>query len=318
MFTPRQRARFAVLPLVSACALTQFQPAPAAQAPSPVSAALPDPPVAPAQRRRRLPPAAECSTPRPEWIWCDDFETDRLASYFEYANREGRFVRAAGVGVDGSVGMSATYPTGPESAPGALHLAFGRVPDPYFRPVDAGTMDYREIYWRVYVMHPLTWVGGSPDKMTRAIGFATNTWAESMVAHVWNGGGSDTRLYIDPASGTDEAGLLKTTVYNDFANFRWLGAAGSATDIFDAAHLGNWVCVEAHVRLNDALQSNGLFELWIDNQLEASRTALNWSGIYSAYGINSIFFENFWNAGSPVEQTRYWDNIVVSTQPIGC
>jgi hypothetical protein len=31
-----------------------------------------------------------------------------------------------------------------------------------------------------------------------------------------------------------------------------------------------------------------------------------------------VFFENYWNTGSPKLQERYFDNIVVSTQPIGC
>ena len=72
------------------------------------------------------------------------------------------------------------------------------------------------------------------------------------------------------------------------------------------------------MRLNDAGQSNGVFDLWINGTLEANRSGLNWVGAYSAFGINAVFFENYWNDGAPVEQTRYWDNIVVSTERIGC
>jgi hypothetical protein len=125
-------------------------------------------------------------------------------------------------------------------------------------------------------------------------------------------------LMLDPASGTDEQGNLQTTQYNDFAHLRWLGAAQGATPLFDAEHVGTWYCVEAHVRLNDAGQSNGVFEFWIDGNLEASRTGLNWVGGYADYGINAILFENFWNSGSPQAQERYFDNIVVSTARIGC
>ena len=164
------------------------------------------------------PVVAECAAPQPAWIWCDDFEADRLASYFEYSSGSGRFVRAAGVGVSASTGMSARYPTAPASGPGQLHLAFGIVPDPYFRPVDAGTQKYREVYWRHYLMHPVGWLGGGPDKLSRAISFATSGWAEAMIAHVWDGQAPDNRLFLDPASGTDVAGTLKTTGYNDFAN----------------------------------------------------------------------------------------------------
>ena len=38
----------------------------------------------------------ECATPRADWIWCDDFEENRLRRYFEYDSAGGSFVRAAG------------------------------------------------------------------------------------------------------------------------------------------------------------------------------------------------------------------------------
>lgn len=140
-----------------------------------------------------------------------------------------------------------------------------------------------------------------------------------MFAHVWGAGPPNQNyLYIDPASGTDTAGNLRTTRYNDFPNMRWLGAAGGITPIFDSSHVGQWHCVEAHANLNDAGQSNGIFEMWINDALEAQRTDMNWVGSYNAYGINTIMFENYWNTGSPVQQERYFDNIVVSTQKIGC
>src|SRR5436853_7258976 len=94
------------------------------------------------------PPAgnlSECAAPRPEWIWCDDFEQDRLPRYFEYDDASRSFARATGVGVGGSYGMRARFSPGQVSA-GSLHLAFGKVPDAYFRPVDAGTARYRELY----------------------------------------------------------------------------------------------------------------------------------------------------------------------------
>lgn len=259
----------------------------------------------------------ECDAPKPQWIWCDDFETDRLASYFEYNNAGGGFTRDNGVGRNGSYGMRARYTTA-ESEAGSLKLAFGKTPSASFKPVDAGTTVYRDIYWRLYIKHPAGWSGDGPDKLTRATSMVSSGWAQAMIAHVWDGLAGDNALYIDPASGTDIAGILQTTVYNDFVNLRWLGGAGSATDIFDAAHLNKWVCVEVHARLNDGLTANGVFQLWIDGTLEAERTGLNWLGAFADYGINAIFFENYWNDISPVEQSRYWDNVVVSQERVGC
>jgi len=262
--------------------------------------------------------ANECGTPQSGWIWCDDFEQNRLASYFEYVDDNGSFVRADGVGVDGSAGMRVHFAQGQTSA-GALHLAFGKTPQAAFRPVDAGTTVYREIYWRMYVRNQPGWVGGGADKLSRAISFASSSsWAEAMIAHVWSSSAQPNNLLIDPASGIDANGALKTTTYNDFPNLSWLGPATATDPIFDAAHVGQWHCVEAHAKLNDAGQSNGVFELWIDGKSEAQRTGLNWVGSFSTYGINAVFFENYWNAGAPQAEDRYFDNIVVSTQRIGC
>ena len=212
--------------------------------------------------------------------------------------------------------MIARYPTSAPSSPGQLHLAFGKTPNPYFKPVDNGTAVYREIYWRLYVMHPKEWMGEGPDKLSRAMSLASENWSQVMIAHVWNGG--HPQLVIDPASGTDAAGAVMTTRYNDGDHFRWLGAATGATNLFDSAHLGRWICVEAHVRLNDPGQSNGGFELWVDGNHEAARTGLNWVGAFSNYGINALFIENYRNDASPAEQSRYLDNLIVGTRRIGC
>jgi hypothetical protein len=263
--------------------------------------------------------SAECSNAKAEWIFCDDFESDRLSRYFEFDNASGNFARTTAIGFNGSVGMRARFAAGQVSA-GSLKLAFGKTPSSYIRPVDAGTAVYRDIYWRVYVKNQTGWQGGGGDKLSRAQSLASSTWAQAMVAPVWSGGSSSTWNYlvIDPHSGTDTSGTLKTTSYNDWANIRWLGYAQSTVPIFDASHVGQWYCVEAHVRLNDAGQSNGTFELWINGNAQPSRTGLNWVGSYSTYGINTIFLENYWNAGSPVAQERYFDNFVVSTVRIGC
>ena len=262
-------------------------------------------------------PVAECATPRAAWIWCDDFDVDRLSSYFERSSAGGAFARVSGVGRGGSFGMRATYQPGIPDA-GNLKLAFGATPTAYFRPVDAGVAKNRDVYWRVYVRTQTGWNGQGPGKLSRAMVLATSSWAQAAIGHVWTPGTAP-YLQIDPVRGTDASGVLRTTTYNDFANFTWLGALSGTTPLFSAGNANVWFCVEAHMRLNDPGVSNGIEELWVDGRLEARRADLNWLGSYSNYGINAIFFENYWNApGSPVAQSRFLDNIVVSTERIGC
>src|SRR2546430_4338762 len=79
------------------------------------------------------PPTNECASPPAGTIWCDDFEADRLSSYFEQLSPS-TFARTAGVGFGGSYGMRAVYAPGVSQA-GDLKVAFGRSPDPdYVKP----------------------------------------------------------------------------------------------------------------------------------------------------------------------------------------
>jgi hypothetical protein len=122
----------------------------------------------------------------PEWLWCDDFEIDRLRQYFEYDIWHGRFVRQAGIGVNGSVSMRAEYlPCDPHA--GFLHVAFGRTPIPYISPVDEGIARYTDIYWRFDIRYRPDWRGGGGGKLTRAMILATDRFAQAGIGHLWSG-----------------------------------------------------------------------------------------------------------------------------------
>jgi hypothetical protein len=255
---------------------------------------------------------------RPEWIWCDDFETDKTASYFE---KTAPFDRTAGVGFNGSYGMQSTWGSGSVDG-GSLKLAFGLTP-PGSGIIPPGGADtttkFREVYYRVYLKSQTGWVSGanSGSKFTRATSFVAADWSQAMIAHVWSSGTNNSYMGTDPASCVS-GGTVQCVGYNDFARLTWLGALTGTTAIFTSPNAGTWNCIEAHVKLNDPGLSNGVEEFWIDDRLEASSSNLDFVGSYSAYGINAVLFENYINNGSPQAQSRYWDNLVVSTQRIRC
>src|SRR5207302_11309326 len=114
------------------------------------------------------------------------------------------------------------------------------------------------------------------------------------VARWWSGDRPSNRvcLMLEPVSGTDSLGNLLTRGYGDVAHLRFLWAARSGTAIFSTANAGVRRCIDAHVRLNDPGQANGVFELWIEDVLEAQRSGLNWLGSYNDYGINTLLVEN--------------------------
>src|SRR2546428_7785877 len=169
------------------------------------------------------PPAVnECATPQPGWIWCDDFEEDRLSRY-TYWNHPESFQRVAGVGTGGSYGMRAQWAEGQVVA-GSLWMAMGQTPMSGWNKADAGTAIYREGFWRMYLRTQPGWLGGSFYKLSRAMGFATANWAPAAVAHGWGDPAATNTLQLDPARGTDAAGDGPTTSDEPGAAFTWLGA----------------------------------------------------------------------------------------------
>jgi len=173
---------------------------------------------------------------------------------------------------------------------------------------------FEEIYWRVYIKNQYGWSGGGPDKLSRATSIVSPNWAQAMISHVWSSGEF---LTLDPASGV-QGNTVVTTKYNDFDHLHWLGnKPASRFPLFSTGESGRWICVEARARLNTPEQKDGLNQLWIDGRLEAERTRLDWRGGYTEYGINAVFLEAYWNQGSPVTQSRWIDNYIISPKPIG-
>ncbi|MEX2403739.1 MAG: hypothetical protein WD625_06365 [Balneolales bacterium] len=261
-----------------------------------------------------------CNNWRDEWIFCDDFESDEPLSdrYFEYSDRDGSFVRVEGVGRAGSAGMRARFGEGVVNA-GDFKKSIGRSEDPYtLNKSSRPDEDFDEVYWRFDLRHQEGWIGGGGDKLTRAMTL-NDDWSQGTIAHIWSM--SEDYLGMDPATGIDEDGNLVSTRYNDFDNLRWLGAKRGTTPLFSPENVGEWYSVEIHVKLNTPGESDGEFRFWIDDELQAESTDLNWHGTWNEdpdnYMINAIFMENYWNSGSPVEQERYLDNLIISTERLG-
>lgn len=265
--------------------------------------------------------AAECDnwkTKHPDWIFCDDFESSgamvATGRYFEYDDNKGDFKPMASVGRQGSRGMRTLWQAGEVEA-GNLKLAFGRNPSTYMVKGNRDQEDFREVYYRMYVRSQEGWVG-DPYKLSRATVIAKSDWSQAMIAHIW--GDQAERLKVDPAKCVDASGKVTCSGYNDFGHLQWIGSKSGTTKPFTGENAGKWMCVEAHVRLNDPGQANGVQEFWIDDKLEARREGLDFVGSYKEYALNGVFLENHWNSGSPKVQERYFDNFVVSTKRISC
>lgn len=245
-------------------------------------------------------------------LFTDDFNRplDR-ARYFEYGDAKGSFVwnPSEGMGGSRSGAMRCTFQKGQVTA-GDLKIVFGKNP---FRRGIRQNETFREIYWRVYVKHEAGWQG-NPAKLARATAMAGADWSQGLIAHVWGGKGEV--LCIDPASGITD-GIKRSVKYNDFDHLRWLGLRQARTPLFSPAEAGRWVCIESRVRINTPGRNDGIFTLWVEGREEAHRADLDWHGTWDQWGINAVFLENYWNSGSVKRQSRWFDNFVVSTRPIG-
>jgi len=238
-------------------------------------------------------------------IWYDDFNGPPKA----YTESGGDLDDKTALGGEGK-SMRCLYEKG-QQGKGNRKVFFGD--SPTGKVVRKGET-FTDVYWRIYVRHQYGWTGGGPAKMSRATSIVSSKWNQAMIAHVWSSGEA---LTLDPAGGVRGSEVV-TTKYNDFDRLHWLGNKPASTFlIHSTAEAGWWVCVESRAKLNAPGAKDGLNQLWLDGRLEAERKSLDWRGSYAGHGINAVFLEAYWNQGSPVTQTRWYDNFVISAQPIG-
>ncbi|MBK8772456.1 MAG: hypothetical protein IPM06_18820 [Rhizobiales bacterium] len=266
---------------------------------------------------------------RRTWIWCDDFETDKSASWWDSNGFGSSMVRSAGNGNPG-YSLRATFPnTTGSSQAGDWKVMFGDT-DPDYSPNVKSSTDVTEIYWRAYIRNSANWQPDTGWKLARAVGCFDSTVvpadhycpSQSFSAHWWSAPGSNSPLLsVDPASGVSGSTVVADNEWNDFANYSWLGQVSGTTQVMSAAKANTWQCIEGRVKLNTLGASDGVQELWVDGVLEAQATGLNLRGSYAgAYnGINLMSFENFANSGLAITgRYRDWDNVVIATDRVGC
>ncbi|MCE5271487.1 T9SS type A sorting domain-containing protein, partial [bacterium] len=240
-------------------------------------------------------------------IWYDDFSSDRT----EYTERQNDLDTRVGFGGQGG-SLPCVYDKGSQGT-GNRKLFFGD--SPYGTTVVKAGEKFEEVYWRVYVLHQYGWTGGAEAKLSRITSIVNGSWAQAMIDHVW--GSSNETLTLDPVSCVEGDQVLSTG-YNDWNAMHWLGNSPSAQmRISSTEESGWWVCVEVRCKLNTPGKSDGETQLWIDGHLETERHNMNFRGSYTVHALNALFLEAYWNEGSPVKQTRWLDNYVVSTAPIG-
>lgn len=252
------------------------------------------------------------------WVFCQDFETiaDPHEVALDYQDGGGAFVLVDGTGASGTRSMEVAYRPGLEGS-GWMVVSFGSSPIAIDgRPSYAPEAELEEVYWRLRVKTEPGWPDLGPGQLTRTVSFASNDWSEAVVAHL-RSAGPDVHLEAVPVTcvtGTD----VECAGYDDEASLESLGAMVGPTPIFSEGMSGQWHCVEGHLALNSPGAADGVLEFWIDDVLQASRGDLDLRGSWDDYAINALVIENLWPGGAPQPLRRWIDDVVISTEPIGC
>lgn len=265
------------------------------------------------------------SVPNPAVLFCDSFESGAPSSLWsDYGDGSGAFLAVPDVGIGDSPAMRVAYAPG-QVAAGWLSVGLGEIPSDYAwfdRGIGEGKI--REIYWREYIRLGAGW-DGVPWKHSRVRVLDDpepddlGPWRSAFQGHLWpEHDDSPGVLMFDNTRGVNASGEVVDRGNNTNTS-TWLPRTVGASTIYGTRPNGtDWMCIEAHIRLNDPGEANGVEEFWLDGVLQARRTNQNHIGTYERYGINQVSFDNYWNGGSPQANTLYRDNIVVSTDRIGC
>jgi hypothetical protein len=93
-----------------------------------------------------------------------------------------------------------------------------------------------------------------------------------------------------------------------YAGYDEPGTQASSNAAFST---GKWQCIEMYVKLNHSLDQ-GIFRIWKDGILILENKHYPTLANSSAQ-VNDIFTQfNYWNGGSPANQTAYVDDIVIT------
>jgi len=235
----------------------------------------------------------------PEWIFCDDFEKvqDLSVNY-----DDSRYGESSGLNVTKKDPFSGSYSLEQHYAPGkpaGWVLKF--VGDnPHMRsPGDK----INEIYYRYYHKFEKGFTG-MPQKMARIkVQEETQGWDGALGIYQWV---NNKILCADK----------RTYLYGD-KRFQWLPVARSTLDFSEPANIGRWICIEVRIKLNTPGKSDGIIQYWADGEQILLDTGLPLGNEADSKGLNMVMWDCYWAGQSPKEQSRFYDNLVISKAPIG-
>ncbi len=142
-----------------------------------------------------------------------------------------------------------------------------------------------------------------PNKNARMRCYGYGDYNSIYAVYFWTDG-LDGHLSMEAS--TKAPGAHRDWVPNHYTNFFYS----------DAQNVGRWVHYEMRLSLGEGRNSDRL-QAWADGLLICDVAGHDIASGYRDQTINAMMWDCYWNGGSPKRQSRYYDDLVMSTEPVG-
>jgi hypothetical protein len=234
---------------------------------------------------------AECDNwqaSHPSWLWCDSFETSTtLSARYEDVGSTG-LSQSSEDAFDGNRSLRQSYEPGQVNAGWIIKVQ------------DEGFPDHIFIRWYHKFGEGYTRL---PPKMARTgYRIRSGSWESIFRVHIWT----------DETDHTLTADVLARN--SSQTDSGWLPLKKSDFNFLE--HLQEWVAVELEIQLNSPGEADGLYRVWVDDELKVEALGVDLRG-GTQDKINEVMLDGYWNGGSTGDLVRYFDNFVIATSRIG-
>ena len=144
---------------------------------------------------------------------------------------------------------------------------------------------------------------GFPPKMARMRCFKEGAWEGVYTVLFWIGGG-DGHLSIERHTRAPGA------------HREWSPNQECQWNFSDPVAVGRWIHFELRVALGEGPRSDQI-QAWADGTLVCDVVGDDLAAGYKEFLLNGMSWDCYWNGGSPVAQSRFYDDLTLSTEPIG-
>ena len=225
----------------------------------------------------------------PEWLWFDSFESsDAIKKKYQDVSMSGISITTADA-LQGERSLCQHYNIGQVDAGWIIHVSNQGFPS--------------HLFMRWYHKFENGFIGFPPKMARMRYRPRTGDWNSQFELNCW----------IDKGLVVADVKALNSTQANSAG---WLAKTTSKFSFNDNKNIGRWVCFEVELFLNSPGKTDGAYRIWADDSLIVELMNVDLRGSKN-YLVNEVMLDGYWNAGSPKEQNRYYDNFVISTKRIG-